>query len=190
MPKLTGTWVVLNYTETRRFDWTDPKTNTVRPLQNIVGLMAHGDGQITEQQISFPRDAGWHPPALAAKADYLFPVLISVSKKGRITYTMRTDVPPCRHRKSTDRSTLPGITPGAGASSLTKGCPMTNVPTQLDLQDLLHPQDHPDFIGPRLPTSHPAYLAWFVRQNLPPPDYIDPERFNRTLCITIKGPLP
>lgn len=37
---------------------------------------------------------------------------------------------------------------------------MTAHPHQTDLEDLLHYQDAPDFIGPRLPKEHSAYQAW------------------------------
>jgi hypothetical protein len=40
---------------------------------------------------------------------------------------------------------------------------MTKDPRQLDLEDLLHYQDAPEFIGPRLPKDHPAYRAFLDR---------------------------
>lgn len=37
-------------------------------------------------------------------------------------------------------------------------------PRQTDLEDCLHYQDDPAFIGPRLPPDHPAYRAHLKRR--------------------------
>jgi len=37
-------------------------------------------------------------------------------------------------------------------------------PRQTDLEDLLHYQNDPHFIGPRLPTDHSAYRAYFLER--------------------------
>lgn len=41
---------------------------------------------------------------------------------------------------------------------------MTADPRQTDLEDLLHYQDDPAFIGPRLSPDHPAYRAYLNRR--------------------------
>lgn len=44
---------------------------------------------------------------------------------------------------------------------------MKSDPLQTDLEDLLHYQNLPQFIGPRLPMNHPAYRAHLVAQVKP-----------------------
>lgn len=96
MPKLAGAFISLEYEEITNFSWTDPKTNEVRPIRNIVGLMSHGDRTVTRVQIAFPRDPAYQAPRnLERGQHYLFPVLLSLNKKRQtVSYEIRTDVPP------------------------------------------------------------------------------------------------
>lgn len=95
MARLTGAFVSLLYERTDTFDWADPKTGVVKPIRNFVGLMSHGDGCVTREQISFPRDPQYQAPQLTAGVQMLFPVIATVNKsKQKIQYTIRTDMPP------------------------------------------------------------------------------------------------
>lgn len=45
---------------------------------------------------------------------------------------------------------------------------MRRDPRQTDLEEFIHDQDAPDFIGPRLPKDHPAYRAHLARRSASP----------------------
>lgn len=95
MSKLTGATVTLTYDRTDRFDWTDPKTGQLKPIQKFVGLMEAGDGTRTWAEIGFPRDPGYRAPSLKPGTAYVFPVILGVDKKrGEVRLTIRTDIEP------------------------------------------------------------------------------------------------
>ncbi len=95
MAQLKGAIVVIQFERIDRFDWTDPKSGTVRPIQKFVGLVESGDGTREWVDIGFPRDPDYRPPNLKPKSYYAMPVLISVDKKrGENRLTIRTDIQP------------------------------------------------------------------------------------------------
>lgn len=95
MAQLKGAIVVIQFERIDRFDWTDPKTGTIRPIQKFVGLVESGDGTREWVDIGFPRDPDYRPPNLKSKNYYAMPVLIGVDKKrGENRLTIRTDIQP------------------------------------------------------------------------------------------------
>lgn len=51
---------------------------------------------------------------------------------------------------------------------------MRRDPRQTDLEEFIHDQDAPNFIGPRLPKDHPAYRAPRARQGTASPSTATP----------------
>lgn len=95
MAQLTGAVAVIQFDRVDRYDWPDPKTGTVRPIQKFVGLMEAGDGTRKWVDIGFPRDPDYRPPNLTPKKFYAMPVLLGVDKKrGETRLTIRTDMQP------------------------------------------------------------------------------------------------
>jgi hypothetical protein len=90
---LTGLVMFAEFELADTFNWTDPKTNAVKPLRSIKVLVNNGDKTITRESISVPD--GHVIPDLEVSQVYGFPVISGYSKKrNENTYALRTDVAP------------------------------------------------------------------------------------------------
>lgn len=95
MTKLIGVFASVQFDRIDRFDWTDPKSGQVKPIQKFVGLMEAGDGTREWVDIGFPRDPDYRAPQLQKGEVYLMPVLMGIDKKkGAVRLTIRTDMKP------------------------------------------------------------------------------------------------
>ncbi|HRD74682.1 MAG TPA: hypothetical protein PK264_01905 [Hyphomicrobiaceae bacterium] len=74
------------------FQYTDPKTNVVRPLRSLKVLLAHGDGTVTRESISIGPD--FNASALTPQKVFGFQTTAVVSKKtGRLSFTLVPNTP-------------------------------------------------------------------------------------------------
>lgn len=75
------------------FQWTDPQTGTLKPINSFKVLLAHGDGTVTRESITLPQN--YKAPTLTAGQVYGFPVTARLNKKRQqISWDARQDLMP------------------------------------------------------------------------------------------------
>lgn len=75
------------------FNWTDPTTGTVKPINSIKILLPQGDGTVTRESITLPPN--YQAPKLTAGQAYGFPVTARFNKKRQqISWDARPDMMP------------------------------------------------------------------------------------------------
>lgn len=89
---LTGMIICVVYEQDASFDWLDPKSNQVKALRSLKVRFPHGDGTVTRESIAVNHrfDSSFLQPEQA----YAFPVVATVTKKGRLNLTLRQDIRP------------------------------------------------------------------------------------------------
>lgn len=75
------------------FQWTDPVTGILKPINSLKVLVAHSDGTVTRESITLPPN---YPTPNLAKGDmYGFPVTVRLNKKRQqIAFDARQDLMP------------------------------------------------------------------------------------------------
>ncbi|WP_334145800.1 hypothetical protein [Hyphomicrobium sp.] len=75
------------------FQWTDPQTGTLKPINSFKVLLAHGDGTVTRESITLPPN--YRMPTLNNGEMYGFPVSARLNKKRQqISWDARQDLMP------------------------------------------------------------------------------------------------
>ena len=91
---LEGHCLFAEFVELRRFNYTDPTTGAIKPIESLRLLMEFGDRRRDYVDVGFPRDDQFRAPSLEKGKVYGFPVTAYINRKNRLSYTLRTDLPP------------------------------------------------------------------------------------------------
>lgn len=90
---ISGTVLFGTFKQLDTYNWTDPASGQVKPLNSFKVLVAHGDGTVSLESISFPPN--YQAPRLKEGDAYGFPCSGRVSKKsGKLNWTARSDLMP------------------------------------------------------------------------------------------------
>lgn len=90
---LSGHVLFGTFEKTDTFQWTDPQTGTLKPINSFKVLLAHGDGTVTRESITLP--PAYRTPSLSAGEVYGFPVTARLNKKRQqISWDARQDLMP------------------------------------------------------------------------------------------------
>lgn len=93
MSKLHGHVLFATFEKVDSFQWTDPGTGTLKPINSFKVLLAHGDGTVSRESITLPQS--FRAPNLASGQMYGFPVTARLNKKRQqITWDARQDLMP------------------------------------------------------------------------------------------------
>lgn len=90
---LQGHMLFAVYEKLDTFQWTDPQTGTMKPINSFKVLLAHGDGCVTRESITLPPN--FKAPSLTPGETYGFPVTARLNKKRQqISWDARPDMMP------------------------------------------------------------------------------------------------
>lgn len=90
---LEGVVLFAEYERFDTFNWTDPTTGTVKPINSLKVLLPQGDGTVTRESITLPPN--YRAPSLTAGQAYGFPVTARLNKKRQqISWDARADLMP------------------------------------------------------------------------------------------------
>lgn len=91
--RLQGPVLFAEFERMDTFNWTDPQTGGVKPINSFKVLLAHGDGTVTRESITLPPN--YRAPALKQGSIYGFPVTVRLNKKRQaISWDARADLMP------------------------------------------------------------------------------------------------
>jgi hypothetical protein len=91
--RLQGPVLFAQFERMDTFNWTDPQTGTLKPINSYKVLLAHGDGTVSRESITLPQ--GYRTPSLNAGEMYGFPVTARLNKKRQqISWDARPDLMP------------------------------------------------------------------------------------------------
>jgi len=90
---IQGLVLFAQYEKPDTFNWTDPQTGTLKPINSLKVLLPHGDGTVTRESITLPPN--YPTPKLTAGQAYGFPVTARLNKKRQqISWDARPDLMP------------------------------------------------------------------------------------------------
>lgn len=93
MSHLQGPVLFAQFEKYDTFQWTDPQTGTLKPINSLKVLLAHGDGTVTRESITLPPN--FKAPSLQPGEMYGFPVTVRLNKKRmQISWDARQDLLP------------------------------------------------------------------------------------------------